>query len=752
MTDINTKFEFPERLRVVYEDVRARLKPHDDREGTFTGFPDDGKTPFEDAFRKYADEPYIIKLAHGIVDSWLRSEPRIFPREMIIGFPRPLRPVYEHFSSGISVWGVKDEEKRKELEKLLIPVTDEPMHREGERRIGDPMAYHYITQNTWWAGGYQGHTICSYPKLLTMGLDGVLEQIDFYDDKVDPSDKKKKDFYRACRIIINGISEWILMYADLAAKMAAETDDPVRREELLVNERTCRKVAHEKPETCLEAAQLMWFFCLWDWVDCIGRLDQYMYPFYKGSEDDDVITSLFMKFWEHGVHNVTVGGVIPETGEDASNPITYHVLQIMRTLHETHPRMTVRVHENTPKELLDLVVLMWSEGMSDPSVASDWNAIEGLTEYGVPLRDARDYSLLGCQEIEIPGKSNFGCEDGSINLAKILEYTLFNGMDMKENYKCAPDFGNLTDYKTFDDLWAAYVKEIEYFTPIYLDLCNMGVDKRVANVSKLVKSTMTEACIERGLQHDEGGTIYNYGVIETGGHGAVGDSLYALKRLCYDEKKLTLEEVYEALKVNFEGHEDVRRMLLSAPKYGNNDEGADEMAARVLGHFWREIGKYKSRRGDVFTGACSLLEGGIHYGKGTWALPDGRFAGEPLGNTIGPRTGSDKEGLTAMLSSVAKMPLKLGIGGSTSNVLIPTYMMETQEMRDDIAALMKTFLKMGGQLAQITTAPLEDMKDAQIHPERHEDLIVRVGGFSMKFIEFGKDTQDEFIMRYSCCS
>ena len=749
MVDVREKFEFTGRVKAVFEDVLARVKPNRSREGTRTGFPDDGKTPFEDAFRKYAGEPYIIKLAHGIVDSWLLTEPHIFPREIIVGFPRPQRKVYEHFSCGMSVWEVEDEKKRGELTELLIPCTTEPMHEEGRRRIGDPKAYDIITRNMWWTGGFQGHTICSYPKLLSMGLDGVLGQIDFYDGRTDPSDTKKKDFYRACRIIINGISRWILTYADLAAKTAAQTDDPVRREELLVNERTCRKVAHDPPGTCLEAAQLMWFFCLWDWVDCIGRFDQYMYPFYRGEEDDDVITSAFMKFWEHGVHNMTVSGVIPETGEDATNPITYQVLRIMRTLHETHPRMTVRVHENTPNELLDLVMLMWSEGMSDPTLASDKTVIEGLTEYGVPLRDARDYSLLGCQEIEIPGKSNFGCEDGSINLAKILEFTLFGGIDKIADYKCAPDFGRLPDYKTFDDLWDAYVKEVEFFTPIHLDLCNMGVDRRVANVSKLVKSTMTEACIERGLQHDEGGTVYNYGVIETGGHGAVGDSLYALKKLCYDEKKLTLEEVYEALLANFEGHEDVRRMLLSVPKYGNNDEGADGMAAKVLEQFWREIGKYKSRRGDVFTGACSLLDRGMHYGQTTWALPDGRFAGEPLGNTIGPRTGSDKNGLTAMLSSVAKMPLKLGVGGTTANVLIPTTMMGTEEMRANIAALMKTFLMTGGQLAQVTTAPLEDMKDAQIHPEAHEDLIVRVGGFSMKFIEFNKETQDEFIMRYA---
>jgi formate C-acetyltransferase len=175
---------------------------------------------------------------------------------------------------------------------------------------------------------------------------------------------------------------------------------------------------------------------------------------------------------------------------------------------------------------------------------------------------------------------------------------------------------------------------------------------------------MTEACIERGLNLDDGGAIYNYGCIETGGHGTVGDSLYAMKKLVYDEKKISLETLDAALKANFVGYDEVRQMLLAVPKYGNGDEEADAMSAKVLEHYWTEIGKYTSRHGGVFTGACSLLEGGISMGRNVGAMPDGRFAGEPLGNTIGPRTGSDKSGVTNMLLSVSRMPLKLGVGGS----------------------------------------------------------------------------------------
>jgi len=190
-------------------------------------------------------------------------------------------------------------------------------------------------------------------------------------------------------------------------------------------------------------------------------------------------------------------------------------------------------------------------------------------------------------------------------------------------------------------------------------------------------------------------------------------------------------------------------LMKDAPKFGNDNDEADEMAARVLRDFWSEIKKYKSVRGGEFTGACSLLSNGIYMGGATWATPDGRYHGMPFGNSIGPVPGRDSSGLTAMLSSVAKLPLDLGVGGTTCNVLVPTDHTKTPELRAKTEALMKAFLLSGGQLAQITTASVEDMKDAQVHPENHQNLIVRVGGFSINFIELDTEHQNEIISRYA---
>lgn len=569
--------------------------------------------------------------------------------------------------------------------------------------------------------------------------------------------QETRDFYEANRIIIRGMSSWLEGYAAKAAELAESEKNAEQKrwyEEISAN---CAFVAHKKPETLYQAAQLMWTLCLWDWVDCVGRSDQYLWPFYEKAVNEggvvsaeEVITSLVFKIWENGVHNLSLGGVKPADGSDATNELSYLFLQVIRVIHDTHPRMSVRVHEATPHELLDLVVKMWQEGMSDPTVVGDNTVIAGLTAIGVPIEDARDYSELGCQEIEIPGKSNFGCEDGVFSLPKVLEYTMHDGYSPKHpELRIGPATGKFVDFETFEDFYQAYVTQLEFFTDIFVQLCNAGQEIRAANFTKLVKTPFTTGCLEKGKPHDAGGPLYNYGCVETAGLAPVSDSLVAIKKLVFEEKKISKQTLMDALHANFEGYEKERQMLLNmAPKFGNDNDEADEMAVRVLDMYWSMLGNYKSVRGDIFTGACSLLQGGINYGHCTGALPDGRFAGEAFGNTMGPRPGADKSGLSAMLNSVAKLPLEKGVGGTTLNVVLTTKLLSNPALREDISATMRSFLLNGGQMAQITTANLEDLLDAREYPERHGDLIVRIGGFSIQFVQLGSDAQKEIISRY----
>lgn len=746
------KYILSKRAQAIFSETlkRSEKVTNREREDTWANTEIDGKEPFLDVFEELAGEPYDIKLAHSIVRSWTQTEPKVFPDDIIVGVARPRRFVYEHFSWGISnqIWNndLKHHPKYEGRMPEIIRKMDELYASQMQQKDMDTDIIPEMkrifgekdTSGLMWVGGYQGHTVPSYPMLLELGIDGAKEKVRRYMDK--ETDKEKLTLYRAMLILLDGFSRYAEQYAEAA-------DDETVAE-------NCRKAAHAAPETLGEACQLVWFFCLWDWCDCLGRLDQYLYPYYEkcvrleGRETaENYIASLWIKCFENGIHNITLGGVTPD-GEDAANELTYLLLQLCRTQHQTHPRVSVRINEKSPKELLALTVQMWSEGLSDPTVASDANVIPALCEYGVPLADARDYTILGCQEIEIPGKSNFGCEDGMMNLAKIFEYSLNDGKNQKGE-QIGPETGYFEDFHSIEDLWDAFKKQTEYFVPLWAYLTNFGVDIRNANRAKLWKSIFTESCVERGLNLDAGGSVYNYGVIETAGSAAVADSFAALEKAVFTDKKIPKEKIRPALAADFEGYEKERQILLSAPKFGNDEELPDRWCVRVLDFFWSEVGKHKSRRGDVFTGACSLLESGIEMGRQTGALPDGRHAGEPLSNTIGPREGNDKNGVTAMLNSVAKLPLKKGVGGTTLNVLLPVGTLGTKEERESVALIMHEFLQSGGQLAQITTADIEQLRDAQLHPECHRDLIVRIGGFSIEFVQLRRETQDEVISRYS---
>lgn len=761
------KLKFSDNADNILTYVRKRLKVRGYREATLTNNVYDGKEPFLDAFESMDGEPYAVILATAIANSWNESAVVIHPNEIIVGENRPTRRFMEHFSWGISdySWMTRNFEDMHydELYHSMEKEIDERAEKIWSKMFVSGYSFlhaeekkffnvdHDALEGLWAPAGYQGHTVPNYNKLLSWGLDRTLEEINKYDSNTN--DQAKHDLYRAFRIIVEGLSKFAEGYSVKAREMALEADNDSDRSRLMKISENCMSVAHRAPSSYYEAAQLTWFYSLWDWVDSVGRMDQYLYPFYLNSADaafnEEITECMMLKMWEHGIHDITLGGLIPETGEDATNDLTYLMLQAVRVIHDTHPRMTVRVHENTPEELMRLVVTMWSEGMSDPTVASDTLIVDGLKKIGVTTEDARDYTVLGCQEVEIPGKSNFGCEDGSFNIAKVLEYTLNGGYDKKTGIKVMPYGKKLNEYSDVAEIFEAYKANIEYIVPIFLRLCDNGQRVRDMKCSKLVKSVYTDDCISRGVHMDAGGAVYNYGVVETAGLAVVADSFAALEKLVFTDKAVTLSQLEAAINDNYEGHDELRAKLMAAPKFGNDDDFVDSWAVKILTHFWSELGKYNSIRGGKFLGACSLLTGGIDYGNDTRALPDGHRQGDPLGNSMGPRPGADVNGITSMLKSVTKLPLELGLGGTTLNVLVPCSETASAESKKKIADLFRTYLANGGQLAQITTASKESMLKAQKDPEHNRGLIVRVGGFSCPFVELGTTEQNEIISRYS---
>ncbi len=770
--NIDEKLQFTDRFKKVEKGVRARLRPRAPREfTTIDPIPTNGKNPFADVFEEMPDAPYVIALAHAIVRSWLDMPCVIYPHEAVVGITRPTYPIMEHFSWGIqfhdneinATHGFATEEavqaekaRIDSLRERMTPLPFSHVDNAGIELLGKEHFDELERLGMFWAGGYQGHTLPNYVTLLTNGLDGMLEIIDKY-AAINVKDQETADFYEANRILARGMIAHLEKYASYATELAAVETDPTQKryyEEISAN---CAFVAHNKPKTLYQAVQLAWILSLWDWVDCIGRVDQFFLPFYEYSREhgdiispEESITSFMFKIWECGSHNSTLSGCHPEDGKDATNDLSYLFLQVLRNIHDSHPRMVVRIAEDTPVELTDLMIKIWSEGMCDPTVVSDATVIPGLLKLGVTLEDARNYATLGCQEIEIPGKCNTGCEDGSFNLAKVLEIAMLGGKSpANPAYQLGPVTKAFEECETFEEFFEGYVEQLKYFNKIHLYLCRKGQECRAANHAKLLKGLFTDGCLEKGIPHDAGGPIYGYGVIETAGLAATANSMMAIKKYIYTEKTLTKEQLVTMLKANFEGFERERQMLLNgAPKFGNDNAEVDALATRILDLYWTEIGKYETGRGGVYTGACSLLQGGITYGNTMGALPDGCHAGEPLGNTMGPRPGTDKSGLTAMLSSVAKLPMEKGVGGTTLNVILTTKMLATAELRRSVSNTLRSFLANGGCMAQITTANKDDLIDAKCHPERHGDLTVRVGGYSIQFVQMNSVSQDEIISRY----
>lgn len=764
-TYLDRVFEPSKRLALVKDEIKPRLYNRGWREVTLCSpVGTNGKNPMVDVFYEMPDEPFAVVYAHAIVRSWMETPCVIFPNEAIVGITRPRYPLMEHFREGLIIRegsfkeGNYPQSEIDRTEALLPRIHPSFEHKVPLARLDEIGCARYdrVGEEGVFGASPYGHTIPNYETLLQNGLDGMLNKIDYWANINDKTDKTA-EFYESARVIVRGMSDYLMMYSNKANELYLTEKDPTQKQYYKEISENCAYVAHNKPKTLYQAIQLMWCLSLWDWVDCLGRVDQYLYPFYEYSikngdviSVEDSITSLMYKIWENGAHNTTVSGCLPQNGEDATNDLSYLFLQVLRSIHDTHPRMVVRVGENMPERLMDLVTTIWSDGMSDPTLVSDTLVIPALQRIEVPLEDARDYATLGCQEIEIPGKSNTGCEDGSLNLGKVFQIAMRGGMsEDRDDVRVGPETKTFIECETFEEFFDSFKTQLEFFTELFCCQCSRSQEMRAAWYSKLVKGVFTTGCLERGLNHDDGGPIYGYGVAETGGLAAVADSMTAIKKLVFDEKFISKQELLDALKANYKGYEKIRLMLLnSAPKFGNDNDEADQMAQRVLDLFWSELNKYRSVRGGLYTGACSLLSGGISQAQHCGAMPNGRFQGDPFGNTMGPQPGADTNGLTAMLSSVSKLPLNKGVGGSTLNVILTQKMLETPEQRKNIGAIMRNYMATGGQMAQITTASLDDLLDARVHPERHGDLIVRVGGYSAQFVLEDAEVQDEIIKRY----
>ncbi len=383
-----------------------------------------------------------------------------------------------------------------------------------------------------------------------------------------------------------------------------------------------------------------------------------------------------------------------------------------------------------------------------PSLVNDDAVIRALMESGVPLPDARDYAMGGCIEFQIAGKSNFGGEDGHINLAKCLELALNNGRCVLTGEVIGVQTGDPTEFETFDHVFDAYKRQVVAAVDSIITQCNVGQEIKSKQGTKLFRSLLLDDCIARGLDCEGGGARYGNGQILTNGIVVVADSLAAIRTLVFEEKLVSLDQFLQALKDNWQGYESLRQLILHrVPRYGNDDESVDSLAREISEHIWTLLRQRRTYRGGHYTGLVVYFNRQLYFGRQTGATPDGRFNEDVLEDSMGPWPGRDIHGPTAMFKSVSRIAQELAAGGVILNLKLPPSCLDSDEEIEKSIDLIRSYFALGGQQVQVTVANADDLRAATREPEKWRHLIVRVGGYSDYFVTLDPKLQESIIQR-----
>ena len=636
-----------------------------------------------------------------------------------------------------------------------------------------------------------GHLAVNYEKLLKEGLGGIRKETEEAKAKLhysDYNDLKKVYFYDAVLILIDASIAFAHRYAALAREQAASCTDPKRKEELLRLAEVCMRVPEYPTESFYEAVQSVWFLQLILQIESnghslsFGRFDQFMYPYYKkdiesGAMTEDEALELLENLWlktftinkiRSNSHtkfsagsplyqNVCIGGQLAG-GVDAVNPLSFLVLKSIGQLKLTQPNLSVRYHKGISDEFMYDCIQMIKLGFGMPSFNSDEIIIDQFIDKGVAPEDAVNYSSIGCIEVSIPGKFGLRCSGMNfLNFPRILMITLNQGVDVTSGEKIYDVPMHFRDMTSFEQVWQAWVDTVKFFTPISVTLDNCADYALEMETPDSLCSALVDDCIKRGKHLKEGGAIYDFiGPLQVG-IANLGDSLAAIKKLVFEEKRITPGELWDALMSNFEneGGWRIQQMLLhDAPKYGNDDDYVDKLTADAYQVFIDEIAKYHNTRygrgpigGGYFPGTSSI-SANVPQGANLCATPDGRKKGEPLAEGCSPTHSVDTHGPTAVFKSVSKLPtLKLNGGVLLNQKLNPSSLQQERDIQKLILMLRTFFDDLKGYHVQYNVVDKETLLDAQKHPEAHRDLIVRVAGYSAFFNVLSTETQNDIIAR-----
>lgn len=604
----------------------------------------------------------------------------------------------------------------------------------------------------------QGHIIMDNEIILSKGYEALEKELEEYSNKATDN-----SFYKAALIIVKATRRHILRYEELALREAAEENDFNRKEELLEIAKVCRKISKDKPESFYEALQLLWFTSIVAQYESnassisLGRMDMYLYPFYKNDLDKGVSKEYLKELLEcfyvltNDVvlirsrdsaryfagfptgYTVALGG-LDETGKSSINELSYLCLEAYHDIRLPQPNLAVRVNEFMERRFLNLTSETIRLGTGVPQIFNDEVIIPAFLNRGVSLEDARNYAIVGCVELTIPGKT-YGLHDIALfNLLKVMEVTLREIKDKDVN---------------FDEILKAIKDNTDHYIKLMVEGSNI-VDighKEYAPVPFL--SAMIDNCIEKGLDVTEGGAKYNFSGVQGIGNGNLSDSLYVIKKAVFEEGRVTLSELVDILDKNYEGYEELRESFINDyDKYGNDEDEVDLLGSDLLRHYCKSVEVYDNVRGGKFVPGSYTVSAHVPLGQAVGATPDGRLDKEQLADGgLSPMVGRDTLGPTAVLKSVSKLDNYLNTNGSLLNCKFSPSALEGDKGINKLSDFIEAYMKLKIQHIQFNVITVDLLKEAQKNPEKYKGLVVRVAGYSAFFVELSKEIQNDIINR-----
>ena len=606
-------------------------------------------------------------------------------------------------------------------------------------------------------------------------IDKSIADLDFYSDT---EAFEKREELKGMRIAAEAIILFSKRYSKYLYELADAEKDGQRKNELETMAGICSRVPENKPETFWEALQYYWFVHLgviselntWDSFNP-GRLDQHLYPFYKRDLEssllsEDQIYELLQSFWVK-FHNqpappkvgvtaqesntytdfclINLGG-LTEKGEDATNDLTYIILDVIEEMRLLQPSSMVQVSKKNPDRLLKRTLQITKTGFGQPSIFNTDAIIQEMLRHGKSIEDARNGGASGCVETGAFGKESY-ILTGYFNIPKVLEITLHNGIDPRTEKQIGLKTGEPTSFNSFDELMNAFEKQLNHFIDIKIK-GNLIIERLWAKyLPAPFMSILVDDCIKVGKDYNNGGARYNSSYIQGVGMGTITDSLSSIKYNVFEDKKISMSELIDSLNNNFAYDKEMRKLFLDeTPKYGNDEDKADNILREVFEMYFNAIDGRPNTKGGQYRINLLPTTCHVYFGSVIGATPDGRLATKPLSEGISPSQGADRNGPTAVIKSAAKID-HLRTGGTLLNQKFTPKILEDETGRDKVLQLIRSYFKMDGHHIQFNVVDVETLKKAQVEPENYKDLIVRVAGYSDYFVNLGEDLQNEIIFR-----